>query len=107
MTHLTAIVRDGKIEVVAPKDLSDGIEVTEVTLLIVRNGIFQDLDSTEDPQETHRILQAMEQFEATFPVDEGGDDLSQVDGANLTTFAHRAMPRSCLALHSRLPTANC
>lgn len=74
MTQLTAIVRDGKIEVVAPKELSDG---TEVTLLIVRKGIFQDLDSTEDPQETQRILQAMEQFEATFPVDEGGDDLSQ------------------------------
>ena len=104
MTHLTAIVRDGKIEVVAPNDLSDG---TEVTLLIVRNGIFQDLDSTEDPQETHRILQAMEQFEATFPVDEGGDDLSQVDGANLTTFAHRATPQSCLALHSLRLTASC
>ncbi|MEQ1829174.1 MAG: hypothetical protein ABL921_24640 [Pirellula sp.] len=74
MTQLTAIVRDGKIEVVAPKDFSVG---TEVTLLIVRNGVFQDLNSTEDPQETHRILQAMEQFEASFPVDEGGDDLSQ------------------------------
>lgn len=74
MTQLTAIVRDGKIEVVAPKDLSDG---TEVTLLIVRNGVFNDLDSTEDSQETHRFLQAMEQFEATFPVDEGGDDLSR------------------------------
>ena len=65
MTQLTAIVLDGKIEVVAPKDLSDG---TEVTLLIVRNGILQDLDLAEDPQETQRILQAMEQFEATFPV---------------------------------------
>jgi len=75
MTQLTAIVRDGKIVVVAPTDLSDG---TEVTLFIVRNGILQDLDSTEDPQETQRILQAMEQFEATFPIDEGGEDLSRV-----------------------------
>jgi len=74
MTQLTAIVRDGKIEVVAPKDLSDG---TEVTLLIVRNGVSQDLDSTEYPQETQRILQAMEHFESTFPVDEGGEDLSR------------------------------
>jgi len=71
MTQLTAIVRDGKIVVVASTDLSDG---TEVTLLIVRNGILQELDSTEDPQETQRILQAMEQFEATFPIDEGGED---------------------------------
>ncbi len=71
---MTAVVRDGKIVVVATEDLSDG---TEVTLLIVRNGILQDLDSTEDPHETRRTLQAMEQFEATFPIDEGGEDLSR------------------------------
>ena len=46
--------------VVATEDLSDG---TEVTLLIVRNGILQDLDSTEDPQEAQRISQAMEAFD--------------------------------------------
>ena len=75
MTQLTAIVRDGKIEVVAPADFSDG---TEVTLLIVRHGVVQDLDSTEDPLETQRLLQAMEHFESTFPVDECGEDLSRV-----------------------------
>ena len=73
MTQLTAIVRDGKIVVVAPTDLSDG---TKVTLLIVRHGILQDLELTEDPQETQRVLQAMEQFEAAFPVNEDGEDLS-------------------------------
>lgn len=51
MTQLTAIVRDGKIEVVAPADYSDG---TEVTLLILRHGVVQDLDPTEDPLETQR-----------------------------------------------------
>lgn len=60
ITQVTAVVRDGKIVVVATEDLSDG---TEVTLLIVRNGILQDLDSTEDPQEAQRISQAMEAFE--------------------------------------------
>ena len=75
MTQLTAIVREGKIVVIPPTDLSDG---TEVTLLIVRNGIPQDFNSTEDTQETQRILQAMEQFEATFPIDEGGEDLSRI-----------------------------
>ena len=57
MTQLTAIVREGKIVVIPPTDLSDG---TEVTLLIVRNGIPQDFNSTEDTHETQRILQAME-----------------------------------------------
>lgn len=74
MTQLTAIVRDGKIEVAAPDDLSEG---TEVTLLIVRHGVLVDPDSYEDTQDSYRALQAMELFEAAFPVDENGEDLSR------------------------------
>ena len=74
MTQLTAIVRDGKIEATAPEDLSEG---TEVSLLIVRSGVIVDPDLSEDSQDSLRALQAMERFEAAFPVDENGEDLSR------------------------------
>ncbi len=73
MTPLTGVVRNGKIEVAAPSGLSDG---TEVVLLLVRGDQHEGDDAPLPPEEIEQTLRAMDQFEAQFPVDEEGEDLS-------------------------------
>ena len=72
MIQLTGTVRNGKIEAPAPSNLADG---TEVALLILNSGL-PDTEQMDD-SELMRTLAAMDEFAATFPVDEDGGDLSQ------------------------------
>lgn len=72
MIQLTGTVRDGKIEVVAPHDLTDGAKVS----LLVLGSISPDPEGMDDT-ELARTLAALTAFEKAFPENEDGEDLSQ------------------------------
>ncbi len=77
MIQLTGIVRNGKIEVLAPRNLADG---TEVELLMVDSGL-RDTEVMDD-SELAQTLAAMDRFASEFPANDDCEDLSRAAREN-------------------------
>ncbi len=75
MSTMTGTVRAGKIEVEAPPGYAEG---TQVSVLILPVQVLFQSDAPASAEETQRVLGAMARFEAEFPVDENGEDLSRI-----------------------------
>jgi hypothetical protein len=77
MTPVTGIVRNGKIEIVAPTQYSEGAKV--------RLWLDAEKESDDGPvgeEEIRRTLDAFDRFSQEFPPDENGEDLSQAAREN-------------------------
>lgn len=72
MIQLTGTVRDGKIELVAPRELTDGATVS----LLLLSSTLPDAEGMDD-KELARTLAALNAFEQAFPENEEGEDLSE------------------------------
>jgi hypothetical protein len=72
MIQLTGTVKDGMIEVAAPRDLTDG---SRVPLLVLGSAAPEPTDM--DDAELERTLAALKAFEDAFGENEDGEDLSQ------------------------------
>ncbi len=72
MNMIRAIVCNGKIEIDAPADCREGEEVSILLIGDVRT------DESLDVAEQARLLEALDKFEASVPVQEIGEDLSGV-----------------------------
>ncbi|MFN7874004.1 MAG: hypothetical protein ACK5PB_01715 [Pirellula sp.] len=72
MIQLTGTVRDGKIELVAPRELTDGARVS----LLMLGSTSPDPERMDDA-ELARTLAALSAFEQAFPENEEGEDLSK------------------------------
>jgi hypothetical protein len=71
MNTIQAVVRNGKIEITAPSEIRDG---ETVSVLVIGHSAAEEAMSDE---EITRTLKAMDEFNAAFPAQESGEDLSQ------------------------------
>lgn len=71
MNTIQAVVSNGKIEIKVPSDIRDG---ETVSVLVLGHSAADDVMSDEEIAKT---IQAMDEFNAAFPVQETGEDLSQ------------------------------
>ena len=70
MNMIQAVVTNGKIEIQAPYELHEG----ETVSVIVLN--HSTADEPLSPEEISTSLRALDQFVASFPILENGEDLS-------------------------------
>lgn len=70
MNMIQAVVTNGKIEIQAPNEFHDG----ETVSVIVLN--HSSADAPLSPEEISTSLRALDQFTASFPILENGEDLS-------------------------------
>jgi hypothetical protein len=70
MTVLTAIVKNGKIELEAPVDWPEGTEVRVEPVPVVPSSGIRDDDSSDSPEMIARDLALMDQIEAMEFTDE-------------------------------------
>ena len=71
MNTIQAVVSNGKIEITFPSEIRDG---ETVSVLVIGHSAAEVAMSDE---EVARTLKAMDEFNAAFPVQESGEDLSQ------------------------------
>ncbi len=71
MNTIQAVVSNRKIEIAAPSEIRDG---ETVSVLVIGHSATEEAMSDE---EIARTLNAMDEFNAAFPVQESGEDLSR------------------------------
>jgi len=71
MNTIQAVVSNGKIEITVPSEIRDG---ETVSVLVIGHSAAEEAMSDE---EIARTLKAMDEFNAAFPLQEPGENLSQ------------------------------